>query len=106
MGVGYMVQEDGYRKYSTVYSDLDIMAGWKQINGQGNKQAREFGVLCHVVKDVTEEEAIALTRLCLEQFNIPSCAFWNGFDFSFYCGGAGGGYSLLRQRLERIQLEK
>jgi hypothetical protein len=83
---------------SVIYSDKEIISEWSNKTGQGNKYAREKGPLCVVIKANTEEKAIAATRVFIDKFNIPSCAFYDyeNKEISFYCGHVGSARSVTK----------
>jgi hypothetical protein len=87
-------------------SPEEIKAAWANTEGQGNKEARQgqdhaFNVLI----PCSEEEAVALTRIIyMSAFSIATCAHYDNYTLSFYCGGSGDPDHLM-SRVRRLAVE-
>jgi hypothetical protein len=86
---------------SSRHSDDSLRDAWNALDQQGNVEARARGRYCVVADVATEADALAMTRLAVEWFAIPSCAHYDGKSLSFYCGAAGtSGYLSLMAHVE------
>ena len=87
------------------YTDEQLVAGWENREGQGNRQAREGGQWVVKIPDVRQVSiALMLTRRFLRSFNIPSCSFWDGDTLHLYCGDAGSqGAFTLRSEVKALR---
>lgn len=85
-----------------IYSDVQIKEAWNK-KGQGHNEAVGRGSMC-VVKKCSEEEALAMSRVFIDRFAIPTCCNYNGETLSMYCGSAGGGYNDLKQYCEQMRI--
>ena len=82
----------------TKYTDKEIREAWSNTKGQGNKQAREGRYDC--IKTLcTEKQALALTRIFVTEFNIPSCCYYTGVNLTMYYGDAGSAAERVYERL-------
>lgn len=61
---------------------------WKQ-DGQGKQKAINKAQYCIVVPCNNEEVALQLSAACNRIFAIPTCHYWNGFEFITYYGDCG-----------------
>ena len=68
-------------------SKNEIRAGWNDVKGQGNKQARK-GYRC-VALICSEEDALRLTALFLHEFGLVSATYYDGHKLSLHYGQAG-----------------
>lgn len=82
--------------------DQEIEDGWNNLDGQGNRAARQRGDGCVVVECRTLWLALELTRLFYLEFAILSCCHWDRETLSMYCGDAGSGGVYLRPRIEAM----
>lgn len=89
--------------FRTYYSDDEIEKAWADHSGQGNRQSREKGRFCHL-RTCNKETAIILCRLFLDEFNLPTCCFYDGYVLSLYCGDSGRSHKL-QEYMERFVIQ-
>ena len=76
----------------------ELESAWHNISGQGNLDARGRGWACIIIP-CDKETALVLSAIFHRHFAIETCCHWDGETLSMYCGDAGGGWKILRDKL-------
>lgn len=96
-------------KWTTVFGQrtkAETEAGWNDLGGQGNQQARERGKYCVIHPCTDKETALILSALFVRNvFAIDSCVHWDGNTVSMYCGDAGSGYVRTMELARELTLD-
>lgn len=103
MAVNVVSREEYGTLSRNIYTDTEIRTAWLELNGQGNREARSYNRLC-VVKECTEPQALALSRVFIDRFAMPTCCHYNGKELSMYCGAAGGGFQDLYEYINALEV--
>lgn len=86
------------------HTEEETKIAWSKRQQQGNKQAREKGSWCIIVR-CDEEGAIMMSQMFHELFAIESCCYYGKEEkeLSMYCGDAGSGANkLVKKVMEEI----